>query len=321
MVSGNGARQPFSELPRAVRAGIDDLLGSPVVSAVSQPDGFSPGTADRVVSRDGRRAFVKAASAERNLECVRIHRREVARLAVLPDSLPRTHLIGVVEDDSWIALVLGDVPGRHPDIPWPESDVAATVHALDRIGATSAANLTLPRIDEELVPDFLGWHRLAADGAPVPETTAERLDELIEREAIGLAACRGDRLVHGDVRADNVLIGRDRTAIVLDWPWACRGAPWVDPVLLAANIALFGGDAMPVLVRTQCRYDVPAEHIDGFLAGLAGFFLDGARQPAPTELPALRAFELAQGEATLRVLAHRLSWPEMNSPATQLRVP
>jgi hypothetical protein len=39
---------------------------------------------------------------------------------------------------------------------------------------------------------------------------------------------------------------------------------------------------------------------------MAGSFLDGARRPAPAGIPRLRAFQRAQGDATLAWLRRRL---------------
>nr|MDP9168965.1 aminoglycoside phosphotransferase family protein [Actinomycetota bacterium] len=54
------ARPPWSDLPASVRAGVEDLLGFPVVRAEPQGGGFSPGVAARVRGQAGQRAFVKA---------------------------------------------------------------------------------------------------------------------------------------------------------------------------------------------------------------------------------------------------------------------
>ena len=54
----SGVRLTWMQIPAHVRAGIEAIIGGgAVVSAVSQSGGFSPGTADRVVTADGRRAF------------------------------------------------------------------------------------------------------------------------------------------------------------------------------------------------------------------------------------------------------------------------
>ena len=41
------SRISWADLPGSVRAALEDIVGGPVVSAVSQAGGYSPGTADR----------------------------------------------------------------------------------------------------------------------------------------------------------------------------------------------------------------------------------------------------------------------------------
>ena len=53
------------------------------VEAVSQAGGFSPGTADRVGTAEGRRAFVKAVSTAHNPDTPGLNRREVGVLRSL----------------------------------------------------------------------------------------------------------------------------------------------------------------------------------------------------------------------------------------------
>src|SRR5689334_9320284 len=60
MVQASGVRIGWADLPANVRDSVAGILGEPVVEAVSQSGGFSPGTADRVTTASGRRAFVKA---------------------------------------------------------------------------------------------------------------------------------------------------------------------------------------------------------------------------------------------------------------------
>src|SRR6478735_291080 len=96
-------RPQWSELPAGLRAEIERALGSEVVEAQSQPGGFSPGSADRVVLADGRRAFVKTGDAAVNAETVEIHRREAAIAAALPGSVPAPRLLGVVDRGDVIA--------------------------------------------------------------------------------------------------------------------------------------------------------------------------------------------------------------------------
>ena len=65
-----GVRVDWKELPPEVRSALERRLGSPVVSATTQPKGFSPGLASRLTLADGRRAFVKAVSVAANPDSV-----------------------------------------------------------------------------------------------------------------------------------------------------------------------------------------------------------------------------------------------------------
>src|SRR5262249_20901056 len=75
-----GVRLQWDEVPEAVRRAFEDWAGSPVVSAVSQPSGFSPGVAARVRLADGRGVFVKAIGPKPNPDSPTFHRME-ARIA------------------------------------------------------------------------------------------------------------------------------------------------------------------------------------------------------------------------------------------------
>ena len=72
------------DLPQHVRTAVEDILGSEVVQYVGQAGGFSPGTADRVLTSSGKRAFVKAVSRELNEVTPKIHRQEAHIAGNLP---------------------------------------------------------------------------------------------------------------------------------------------------------------------------------------------------------------------------------------------
>jgi hypothetical protein len=96
--------------------------------------------------------------------------------------------------------------------------------------------------------------------------------------------------VHTDVRADNLLVRPDGVVTVVDWPWACREPAWLDALLLLVNVRLFSGHD----VRAQLTWLTAVTGVDrgdlAVLAGVAGFFADAARRPAPVGLPNVRAF-------------------------------
>jgi aminoglycoside phosphotransferase (APT) family kinase protein len=309
MTVAAGIRIGWADLPVHVRATVEDLLGAPVVSAVSQPGGFSPGTADRVITAAGARAFVKAVGRTQNPHSVEMHRREARITVALPAATPAPRLLGVFDDGDWVAMVFADVEGRHPRTPWEPAELDAVIGTLHRLAdmSTPPPLNGLPAVADSLADDLAGWQRLSEDPSPdlpTPPPTAFRA--AAERAA---AALHGDTLVHLDVRADNLLIRPDGSVVIVDWPWACTGPAWLDTLLLSINVRLYGGDveADRLLADLARRTGAdPADFVD-VLAAMAGFFLDAARRPAPPGLPTLRAFQRAQGQALLPWLNERLA--------------
>jgi hypothetical protein len=292
----------WTDLPSAVRDGVADVLQSPVVRARSQTGGFSPGSADRVVTATGERAFVKAISAAQNPDSPGLHRREARITEALPPGLPVPQLRGTVDVDGWIALVLTDVDGRTPALPWRTDELAAVLHALKILerGATPCPLPELPIARDALAEDFAGFDRLADDGVAVPG-----LDGLRDLAARGEKALVGDMLVHTDLRADNVLI-TDGGAVLVDWPWACRGPGWLDTLMVLVEVERHGGhDTDDLLRTTPATREADPEDLTAVLAGFAGFFLDMARRDPPPGVPRLREFQRVQGEALLTWVRRR----------------
>src|SRR5437660_1081406 len=96
--AARGSRLPWRETPLAVQSWAEASLGGPIVQATDQPTGFSPGAAARLLTSDGHRAFVKAASAQTNAESARLHRREAAISAALPDWIPAPRFLDAYDD-------------------------------------------------------------------------------------------------------------------------------------------------------------------------------------------------------------------------------
>ncbi|RKN50972.1 aminoglycoside phosphotransferase family protein [Micromonospora endolithica] len=304
-------RMSWADLPADVRAAVESLLGDRVVEAVSQPGGWSPGTADRVRTAGGRRAFVKTACAATNAHSVHLHRAEARITAALPAYAPTPRLLGVHDDGEWVALVLSDVDGRHPATPWRADELDAVLDALAAMAAALTPNPVAhaPTAAAQLAPDFAGWHRIAADPpADLDPWVRAHLDELRDAADHGLAALRGDTLCHIDLRADNLLVDAAGRVTVVDWPHAGRGPAWLDTAIMLVNVELHGGhDVAALFRRSPLTSDVAPETLTGVYAGLAGFFTDGARQPPPPGLPTVRAFQRDQARALLRWLARRIT--------------
>ena len=302
-----GSRLSWSQLPAAVRAAVDSALGSSVVHAVSQPAGFSPGVAARVRLADGRRAFVKAVGADRDPTAARFHRRERDLLGSLPDGLPIPRLLASHDDGDWVALVLQDLDGRLPAMPWQPGELRRVLDAATRLSRDlTPSPIPARTIQDRLAVAFSGWRTLAGGPPPValPPAALDRLDELAALEERWAAAAAGDTLLHGDLRADNVMLTSDRVWFV-DWPHACTGAPWVDVLGMLPSAAMQGADPEDAWAPVARAHGVDAEATDAVLAAITGYFVRSSLEPVPPNLPRIREFQRAQGEAGLAWLLRR----------------
>ena len=302
---------PWWHLPPALRLRVESLLGEEIIDAESQRGGFSPGSADRVVGADGGRAFVKTIGRREHPQAFALHRRELAVMRQLPDSVGAPRLLGSVDDGDWVALVLEDVVGRHAGDDATESDVSAVLAAVEALPLLRSPGdaPSLPEAHVELAEHFAGWARIRADGDAqfVPTWARENLAELEALAARGAEAVRGDHLVHLDLRDDNVLIDEAGTARIVDWPWAGIGARWFDALTYLLDTRLRGApvDTDGILANHALFAEVSGADIDAVLAGLAGNFFDAARRPAPEGLPSLRAFQREEASAALSWLRDR----------------
>ncbi len=284
-----GTRIAWADVPDHVRGDVEAGLGSPVVSARTQHGGFSPGAAVRLVCADGTRAFVKACGSGLNPDTPDLLRAEIDALAHLPSSVPHARLLAAYDDGAWVALTLEDVDGRHPAIPWTGRDLAPTLAALERTGRTRAPKRLPGFADRAQL--LTAWDEVEADPVAVPDELVDRLPQLLDLQRTARQVTAGDRLVHWDARADNILL-RDGEAVLLDWAWACRGAGWLDTLLLAMDLRVQGGpDPDDVLASSPVTRDVPPDHLAAVVACMLGFWTERARHPAPAGLPTIRAWQ------------------------------
>lgn len=305
-------RISWGDLPRYVQVGVEQILGEPVVNATGQQGGFSPGTADRVTTVSGRKAFVKAVNTQLNSHSPGLHRKEAVITEALPTPMPTPSLIGVFDDGDWVGLVLSDVEGRHPYIPWQPKELSLVLDALHALSQTPIPPTLnhLAALEQELSDDFAGWKRIKSNA---PENNdpwiSENLDTLDRLAEAGLQRLSGDSLVHTDVRADNILITHEHSAVLVDWPWACIGTSWFDALTVLINVRVFDPDfdVDSVLESHPVFAAATDDSVDGVLSGLGSYFTDVARQPPPSGLPTVRSFQRQQGQAVIRWLRQRLS--------------
>ncbi|GAB3169478.1 hypothetical protein GCM10027059_34450 [Myceligenerans halotolerans] len=308
-------RPTWPDLPATIRAAIEERLGAKVTSWVSHDGGYSPGLASVLTTTRGS-AFVKTASPDQ-AEARRLHRSEAAIAARLPDTVPAPTLLWSLdvsddspappqEDTGWAVLAFEPVDGRAVRTdPWDMDDVDLLARLALRIGEH-------PAPDGDEFPDFAAtpWPHpeLLADERPDGLSTydpwlAANLDLIAQitahdRQAEALA---GNSLVHGDFRADNVLIAgpEDRgRGVVVDWPWAARGAAFRDLVAMLPAVHALGGPApSAVLDRTPLPPGTDPEAVLTWVAIIAAYFVHSSLQPPPRGIPHLRRFQRVQAES------------------------
>ncbi|SEC63262.1 Phosphotransferase enzyme family protein [Streptomyces sp. 2231.1] len=308
-----GVRAPWEDLPRAVRDAVGGVLGAPVVRAVTQSGGFSPGVAARVRTAAGGTGFVKAVSAAANPDSPALHRREARIADALPAGVPAPRLLGSYDDGTWVALVFEEVTGRQPHVPWQPAELRRVLDAVTLLTRTAdRAPLVAPPVGEALADDFTGWRALADRRADdlrggLGAWAAAHLPDLAALEARWAEGAAGDTLAHGDLRADNVLLTADGRVVLVDWPHAVRAAAWFDLLVMLPCVRAQGGpDPEEVFTAHPLGRAADRDAVTAALAALTGYFLRGSLKPAPPGLPTLRPFQRVQGEAALAWLRRRL---------------
>ncbi len=264
---------------------------------------------------DGGTAFVKAVGTELNADTPQLHRAESVVAAALPPEVPAPQLRFCYDDGQWVALVFDASPGRLPALPWSPAEAGRVMAAVVGLAETLTPCPVpgLPAASDRLREDLMSWHRLAAD--PPPDLNPWETVHL--PELAGLAAdlvgsgspLDGETLVHLDLRADNILLEPHGRVSFLDWPWACRGARWLDPVLFALDPLVSGGvDPDALLADRAALAGVEADAVTRALLGLAGMWAEASRKPVPPAMPTIREHQRRWHDAALAWGRRRAGW-------------
>ena len=97
------------------------------------------------------------------------------------------------------------------------------------------------------------WRNFRDDPPPTLDAWSRRhLGALVALEADIADATAGDSLLHMDLRADNILV-TERGVVLVDWPCAQIGAPWLDLVCLAPSVAMQRGPLPEALSPKRLR--------------------------------------------------------------------
>ncbi len=177
-----------------------------------------------------------------------MHRREARIAAALPASVPAPRFLGSYDDGDWIALIFEDIDGTAPRTPWQQPELDRVLVAVGELSsALTPAPIAVEPVSELMPSVFAGWQRLAPsaesrqdDLRGVDPWAQRHLAQLAALEAASPDAAAGTTLLHADMRADNILL-TPSGVFFIDWPWASRGAAWVDLLFMLPSVAMQGG--------------------------------------------------------------------------------
>jgi hypothetical protein len=305
MELGQGVRPHWSTVPPHVVAEVERWLGGAITSVTEVRGGFSPAVAARVAA-GGRTGFVKACGPIDNRFTIGMYREETRIAAALPEIPALAPLRWSYDDGEWAVLGFDDLGGNPPRLPWSDADLDATLAAVAAVhAALTPAPVTAPSAEAAHARMFSGWRRLTGDEPRLDDWSRRHLGALQEIEAAWPASLVGDTLLHGDLRADNVVLAPGRGPVIVDWPAAHLGPPWFDLVLMAPSVQSQGGPRCADLLA-RAGLVAPADALAFAVVGIAGYFTANALRPAPPGMPTVRTFQARQGVPARRWAAELL---------------
>ncbi|MEZ0578937.1 hypothetical protein [Nocardioides sp. MH1] len=315
-----GVRASYAATPAVVRDWVDATLGSPVVEAVDQVGGMSPGCATRLRCADGTRAFVKAVGSDLNPDTPTLFRREIAALELLGSHPLWADLLAAYDDGDRVALLLEDVEGSHPDLA-DDATMERLVSATGALSGTLRERAPLERLRPllggtlyepgltDLRQIYLVWTSAleqlgTTPEAPVPGWVRAEAATWSERVR-ALAAEPTEQMVHWDIRVDNLLERPDGSIVFVDWGACGVGSDWLDPLLARlgrVHLPWFDRsiESSPELVRAG------DDAVTAWLVGIGTNLAVRAVTATHVNLPTLAAFRRTESARFLGAAARRL---------------
>lgn len=304
-----GVRLRYDAVPAGVRAWVEETLGSPVVSTAEQVGGMSPGCATRVTCADGTRAFVKAVGVELNPDTPGLFRREVGVLEHLGAHELWARLLASYDDGAWVALLIEDVEGRHPDFTHA-TELEAVLAGTDRLSEILRERdvpSSMDLVDVAFVlrrwAESLSTLAEAPSAAPVPDWL--RADPYGWADVLREHADRPmPHVAHWDIRVDNLLRRPDGEIVFLDWGAAARGPAWADPILARlerVDDPWFDDSIGDSPALAEAGDDV----VTAFLAGFGAHLAVRSLVAVDVNLPTLNDFRIRESRRMLEAVARR----------------
>ncbi len=272
------------------------LLGGAVVSAVPVAGGYTHAGRWRLRLEDGRAAFLKHATDEATARWLRDEWRIYGGLRA-----PWLAEVRAWEDGERPVLLLEDLGAARWPPTWTPGDVERVLSTMAAV-ASAPPPAGLSRLADSR-DALCGWSKVAQDPAPFlglglaePAWLDRHLPALIAAEEA--APLDGERLLHRDLRSDNLCFDGARTLIV-DWNWAQVGNPTFDIAFWLPSLWAEGGPPPWEVLPQEAAL---AALVSGFFAACAGL-------PTLPHAPRVRHIQRVQLERALPWVVRALELP------------
>lgn len=287
----------WDDLPCEAKAAVEERC-STALKAESANAGIMPGLAARLHLHAGGSVFVKAVREDH--PAVRMYRREEKANRLLPADVPAPRMLWSGVTAGWLLMLFQFVEnGRRPDLAPGSHDLPGV---LETVGRLRGPGDGLPPVSVNL--------RLLRDTATA--LLAEDLEGPRWRmyadaiDGLDMDAFEGDRLLHYDLHAGNLLASGD-AVYVLDWSFACHGAGWIDAALLLPRLVEAGhspAEAEALVSGLPGWADAPPRSVTALLA-LWAMFREHKALHGPESMRTSRARAAEAGRALVAHMSRR----------------
>lgn len=287
-----GRRQRFDEMPAEVIDTISEFVKG--VEEISDCRGGVSTSPAAIVYGADCTAFVKARAVDAGPSLADEHR-ILTQLAAVPH-VPRVlHGESIdTEEGEWDLLITSVAPGEPPAHPWNDEDLEAVLDALAEMREGLSSVSTEAAQGNTMVGYFSGWKAIAEDRHHPWFPYAKRWHPLERHLRSELS--HAHTVVHGDLRADNILRDARRVTLV-DWAQLAVAPPWIDAALVLADVvASRGMTHLPEQVVHPALGGADPELVAATIASFGAFMYSRRTRHVPEHMPWLRPWQEAMAD-------------------------
>ncbi len=306
-------RPLWKDVPGALVAKIEGVLGGKIASAAGVLGGYGPSACFSVMLENHARFFLKGTHPGQEAHGKKALEQEIQAYERLADfSLFMPRYIGQVgqgDDDDWHLGIFSYIDKAQSPLPWTEKKIVSVFLLLGKIHGKTGSSL--PHITDcnfiagFLSPEECGWIRLAREEAVRQRflsifSNVDPAKTWLDRALPLFLNCSKELsdllkshpgIFHGDLRSDNILLDENGKFFLVDWTNACEGPVILDLVFficgLSAETGYSGKDLLSLYTRVT-GISFSRSDVQKALVSASGYYALQAGKPVPKRLPQLR---------------------------------